>query len=372
MSSYPVSDQEKRVRAEDLSAMVSAIWRRCGMSEQDATLLADTLVAADLRGVHSHGVLRVPEYVQKLVGGGVDPTGRPGVTRDNVAAVVIDGGNSMGQIGAAFAMREAIERARRHNIAAVAVRGSNHCGAMAYYAMQALREDMIGIATTNALPTMAPWGGVERILGINPLAVAIPAAEETPVVVDAAFSGSSHGKIRVYHQKGVTIPANWAFDPEGRPTTDPAVAIAGLLQPIGEYKGVGFALVMGILSSLLSGAAYGSESGDMRNGPKPGCDGHFFLALRIAAFEDPVRFKSRVDGIIREIRGSRRAAGVERLYSPGELEAETESRYRREGIPLNQITLRGIVEAARRVGLADGELSALVPWVPSGLSQRNL
>lgn len=352
MSSYPVSDQEQRVIAEELRALLTQIWRRCGMAGGDAALLADTLVAADLRGVHSHGVLRVPEYAAKLAGGGVDPAGRPRVVADNGATIVIDGGNSMGQIGANFAMREAIERARRHNLAAAAVRGSNHCGAMGYFAMQALAEDMIGVATTNALPTMAPWGGVERIVGINPLAVAVPAGEEPPIVLDAAFSGSSHGKIRVYHQKGAAIPPNWAFDRHGCPTTDPAVAIEGLLQPIGEFKGVGLALIMGILSSLLSGAAYGTELGEMPSGPKPGRDGHFFLALRIAAFEDPGRFKSRVDGIIRELRSSRRAEGVERLYAPGELEAETEQRYLREGIPLNEATLEAIAAVVRRLGLS--------------------
>lgn len=353
---YPVSEKDRRIRAEDLRGFVAKIWTLCGMSAADAGLLADTLVAADLRGVHSHGVLRVPEYTEKLLGGGVDPTGRPRIVTDNGATIVVDGGNSMGQIGASFAMREAIERAQRLNIAAAAVRGSNHCGAMAYFAMQALPKDMIGIATTNALPTMAPWGGVERVLGINPLAVAVPAASEPAIVLDAAFSGSSHGKIRVFHQMGIEIPPNWAFDLQGRPTTDPAVAIEGLLQPIGEFKGVGLALVMGILSSLLSGAAYGTESGDMENGPKPGCDGHFFLALRIAAFEDPGRFKSRVDGIIQQLRASRRGAGVERLYAPGEPETETEQRYQREGIPLNRITLDGLATAARRVGISS------TPW----------
>jgi LDH2 family malate/lactate/ureidoglycolate dehydrogenase len=329
------------------------------MSPDDAALLADTLVAADLRGVHSHGVLRVPEYTKKLLGGGVDPKGRPQVVRDNGSAIVVDGGNSMGQIGATFAMREAIGRARTHNIAAAAVRGSNHCGAMAYFAMQALPEDMIGVATTHALPLMAPWGGIDRVLGINPLAVAIPADREIPIVLDAAFSGSSHGKIRVYQQKGVEIPAHWAFDQEGRPTTDPAVAVEGLLQPIGQFKGVALALIMGILSSLLSGAAYGGESGDMESGPKPGVDCHFFLALRIGAFEEPARFKSRVDGIIREMRASRRAAGVERLYSPGEPEAETEQRYQREGIPLNELTLGGIATAAGLVGISGAALQPL-------------
>jgi LDH2 family malate/lactate/ureidoglycolate dehydrogenase len=208
----------------------------------------------------------VPEYVKKLQGGGVNPAGKPAIVRDAGAAMLIDGGNSMGQIGAAFAMRRAIERARETGVAAAAVRGSNHCGAMAWYAMLALDEDMIGIATTNALPTMAPWGGIDKILGINPLAVAVPAGEDTPIVYDAAFSASSIGKIRVYQQKGFSIPESWAFDESGRPTTDPATAIAGLLQPIGGYKGTGLALVMGILSAVLSGASYGDELGSLAQG----------------------------------------------------------------------------------------------------------
>ena len=350
MSPYPGSDQERRILADDLQTVVQAIFSACGMRETDATLLAETLVMADLRGVHSHGALRVPEYVEKLLNG-VDPTGQPRVARDAGAALVVDGGNSMGQIGATFAMRQAIERARATGLAAAATRGSNHCGAMAYSAMQALLADMIGLATTSALPTMAPWGGTDKILGINPLAIAIPAGMERPVVLDIAFSGAAVGKIRVYQQKGLPIPPDWAFDKDGHPTTDPAAALAGLLAPIGGYKGTGLALVMGTLSTLLSGASYGTELGNMEDGPAPGQDGHFFLAINIAAFEDLARFKARMDAAIQQIHASRRAPGAERVYAPGELEWLTEERHRREGIPLNKATLAGIVEAARSVGV---------------------
>ncbi len=216
MSGYPGTEREKRVSSENLQRLVSGIFQACSLSSEDASLLAENLVAADLRGCHSHGVLRVPEYVRKLKQEGVNPKGQPRIVQDHPAALVVDGGNSMGQIGCTFAMRKAIERARSSFIAAAAVRGSNHCGAMAYYAMLALPEDMIGLATTNALPAMAPWGGLDKILGINPLAVAIPTKEEDPIVYDAAFSGSSHGKIRVYHQKGLSIPGDWAFDSKGK------------------------------------------------------------------------------------------------------------------------------------------------------------
>lgn len=350
MGGYPGSEKERRIPADMLKKVVQSIFQRCGMLAEDAELLTETLVVADLQGVHSHGVMRVPNYVKRLRTG-VNPKGRPRMVKDNGAVLLIDGNNSMGQIGSTFAMRQVIERARTTGVAAAAVGGSNHCGAMAYYTMMALPEDMIGLATTNALPTMAPWGGIDRILGINPLSVAIPAGEEIPIVYDAAFSYSARGKIEVYHQKGLQIPSTWAFDAEGRPTTDPAKALEGLLQPIGEYKGTSLALIMGILSAVLSGASYGTELGDLEKGAKAGQDGHFFMALKIAAFEDVARFKRRVDGIIRQIRNGRKAPGFDRIYSPGELEAETEIKYRKEGIPLNEDTLKGIITTAEQLGV---------------------
>ena len=351
MPTYPGAETEPRVAPEALLRLTDAVFRGCGMAADDAGLLADTLVQADLRGVHSHGVLRVPEYVKKLTVDGVDPRGRPSIVRDGGACLVVDGGNSMGQIGAHIAMARVIERAAAQGIAAAGVRGSNHCGTMAYYAMQALPRDMIGVATTNALPTMAPWGGAERILGINPLGVAIPAGEECPIVYDAAFSGSSHGKIRIYAQKGLPLPEGWALDREGRPTTDPTAAIDGLLQPIGGFKGAGLAMVMGILSSMLSGAAYGTELGSMEDGPRAGQDGHFFAAIKVDAFEDVARFKARVDGAIRQLHAVRLAPGVDRVYAPGEKELLTEREYRRDGIPLNDVTLADLRRVADELGL---------------------
>jgi LDH2 family malate/lactate/ureidoglycolate dehydrogenase len=342
---------EPRVDPAALRAIVGEVFGRCGMGEADAALLADSLVFADLGGVHSHGVLRVPEYVAKLAVGGVNPRGRPRVVRDDGACLVVDGDNSMGQIGLSFAMEQAMARAETTGLAAVSVRGSNHCGALGYFATMALPREMIGLATTNALPTMAPWGGAERILGINPLAVALPARTELPIVYDAAFSGSAHGKIRVYQQKGLRLPEGWALDQEGRPTTDPAAALAGLLLPIGGFKGAGLALIMGVLSSLLSGAAFGTELGDMEAGPKPGRDGHFALAIRISAFADVEEFKNRVDRIIRQIHQSRRAPGVERLYVPGEIEALNRQANERDGIPLNAITLGDLRRAAQELGV---------------------
>lgn len=351
MTAYPHTRDDRRISGERLQSLVRAIFERCGMRAEDASLVSETLVAADWRGCHSHGVLRVPEYVSKLRTGGVDPRGEPRLIRETGGALVIDGGNSMGQVASVFAMRKAIEKAHGAGTAFAAVRGSNHCGAMARYVMMALPADMIGIAATNALPTMAPFGGADKILGINPLAAAIPAAEEIPIVFDAAFSASSHGKIRVYHQKGLELPQGWAFDADGRPTTNAEAALTGMLQPIGGYKGTGLALIMGILSALLSGASYGAELGNMADGPRAGQDGHFFLALKIAAFTDAMAFKHRVDEIVRQIHACRPAPGFKAVYAPGEMEARTERIYRREGIPLNPATLEGLADTARQLGV---------------------
>jgi LDH2 family malate/lactate/ureidoglycolate dehydrogenase len=153
----------------------------------------------------------------------------------------------MGQIAADFAMKTAIHTARTTHVAIAAVRNSNHCGAMDNWAAMALPHDMIGIAATNALPTMAPWGGIDKIIGINPLAIAIPGGQEAPIVLDIAFGATAHGKIRVYHQKRHPIPEGWAFDANGTPTTDATAAMEGLIQPIGGHKGVGLGIVIGIL-----------------------------------------------------------------------------------------------------------------------------
>jgi LDH2 family malate/lactate/ureidoglycolate dehydrogenase len=358
VAEYPGAERERRFAFETVSSVVGDIFRACGMSGPDATLLADSLAQADLRGIHSHGVMRVPDYVEKLLGGGVDPAGRPRLVRERAGALVVDGGNSMGQIGAAFAMRAAIERARTTGVAFAAVGGSNHCGALDYWVRMAIAENMIGLAATNALPTMAPWGGTDKIVGLNPIGIGIPAGEEPPFVLDVALGATAHGKMRIYKQKGEPIPEGWAFDEQGRPTTDVDRALAGLIQPIGQHKGIGLAMAMGILSTLLSGAGYGTESGNMVDGAVAGADGHWFAAIDVAAFEEPDRFRARMDEVVRQYHASPAAPGFTRTWVPGHLEAAIEARHRREGIPLNEETISGIVQAAGRVGASAAPLAS--------------
>jgi LDH2 family malate/lactate/ureidoglycolate dehydrogenase len=351
MAIYPRAESDRTVRSEALQAVVGAIFERCGMSAKDAGLLSKTLVNADLRGVHSHGVLRVPDYVKKLIDEGVDPKGIPKIASERGATLIVDGGNSMGQIGGTFAMLTVIERARKTGIAFAAVRNSNHCGSMDHYVLQAIESGMIGIAGTNAIPTMAPWGGIDRIVGINPLAVGLPAKNETSIVLDIAFGATAHGKIRVYAQKKMPLPAEWVFDSAGEPTTDPIAGLTGLIQPIGQHKGVGLGMVVGMLSTLLSGAGYGTALGSMETGARPGMDGHFFIAIDPAFFVDPEVFRIRVDEVVRQVHESKRRVGVDRLLVPGELEATIASKYSKHGILIAADTYNGVITEAERLGV---------------------
>jgi LDH2 family malate/lactate/ureidoglycolate dehydrogenase len=349
------SEKEPIVDHASLEAYVAAIYEAVGLSADNAALMASIQVEADLRGVHTHGIAMTPMYIERLLDPeGIDPRGTPRVVHSAAAIEIIDADNAMGHISAHFAMGRAIERAQETNIAAVAVRHSNHCGAMAYYPMMALEHDMIGIATTGSLPSMAPWGGIDQVIGNNPLAAAIPALEEEPIVIDVAFQNTFPAKIELWRERGTPLPDDWSLGVDGRPTTDYDAALAGWGQPSGKYKGVAMALFTGTLSALLSGAAWGKELGQQLPEPRPypGHDGHFFMAINIAAFEDAIRFKQRVDGIVREFHSSRLADGVDAVRLPGERVAPVAARRRDEGIPLPAQAVARLAAVAERVGVS--------------------
>ena len=350
MARYPGNDDEQRVDETTLVRLVADIFSACGMTSQDAWLVADSLVHADLRGIHSHGVMRVPVYVGKLLDEGVNPKGQPRIEREQGAALVIDGANAMGQVAVTFAMRAAIERAERSGVCTAAVHNSNHCGAMDYYALMASDADMIGLATTNALPTMAPYGGADRILGINPVGIAVPAGEHPAVVLDTSFGATARGRIEVYQQKGLALPEGWAMDADGRPTTDPAVALGGLIAPAGAHKGSGLAIMTGLLSTILADAAYGTRLGSVDEGPRPGADGQFIMVINPAAFAAIEAVKARTDGVVDEILRTRRAPGFDEVLPPGRLESNLMEEFAEDGIPLNQETIANIRAAAERLG----------------------
>ncbi len=351
MLGYEGMERERRIPADALEAFHRELFARAGLSDQHARLMAEIIVHTDARGIYSHGSQAVAGYIERLLSGKIKPKGQPRIERERGAVIIVEGDCAMGHIASAYGMRAAIHRARQTGVALSAVCNSNHCGAMSYYPTLAMAEDMIGICGTNALPAMAPWGGVTPIVGINPIGVGIPSGKETPILLDISFANAARGKVVVHFQKGLPLPAGWAFDAEGRPTTDAGEALQGLLQPVGGPKGVGLGLVVGVIASLLTKADYGTELGSLEAGPNPGRDGQLMMAIDIAAFEDVTSFKERVDTIVRQIHDSRPRGGVTRVLIPGEPEIEAEKRFRREGIPIADVALNALAGTAAKLGV---------------------
>ena len=344
-----------RVDAAALEAFCAAAFAATGVPEDEAGEVARTLVEADLRGVESHGVVRLPIYIERLEAGAVNPRPRPRILRRTATTAVMDGDNGLGHLVGRRAMRHCIEQALQGEGACsfTAVRNSNHYGAAAHFALMAIPHGMIGLSfTIGGINHMVPWGGAEAMLGNNPFAVAIPAGDSPPVVLDMACSVAARGKIIVAAKEGTPIPPDWAVGPDGQPTTDAARALLGFVAPVGGPKGYALTLVIGLLSTMLSGAFFGSEVTHMYEDlERPQNIGHLMGVLPVALFEDPDVFARRMDKAVAEIRAVRPAPGVKRIYLPGEREHLWELERRREGIPIGEGVLDELRTLGRRLGL---------------------
>jgi LDH2 family malate/lactate/ureidoglycolate dehydrogenase len=324
-----------------------------GINEADAALAIDVLVEADMRGVYSHGVVRLPIYVERLKAGVMDPAPRMEVRRDKPSTCVFDGGNGIGMLVGVRSMEVAIEKARASEAPAfVAVQNSNHYGAAAYFAEQAADEGMFGFSfTIGGINHMAAWGGREPILGNNPFAIAMPTPCGFNVVLDMACSVAARGKIIVAAKNGDPIPSDWALGPDGLPTTDANEALKGLVQPVGGPKGYALTLMIGLLSTMLTDAFFGSEVThlyeDMEN---PQNIGHLQGAIPIDLFQDRDRYDARMEKAVREIQNTEKAAGADRVYMPGEREHLSREKALKDGVPLGA----GVLDDLRATGKSLG------------------
>jgi LDH2 family malate/lactate/ureidoglycolate dehydrogenase len=343
--------QETLVRVDNLKGYVVAVSEKLGLTEAGARVMADTLVEADLRNVHTHGVNALTGYARRVQGGGANPRPNVRVVKDALGIAVVDGDAGLGQVVAHFAMEKAIERAARTGIGAVVARNSSHFGAAAYYAAMALQRDMIGFATTSAGNRIAPIGGKTPVVGNNPLAWAIPSDREQPILLDMAQSVVAAGKLGMAARKGERIPLGWALDKEGRPTDDPKAGSAGLLVPIGGPKGFGLAVVMDVLCGALSGAAFGRQLARTHRPDAPSQIGHFFMAIDIGQFVPVDEFKARVDQMIREIKASDPAEGTRELFLPGEMEWNAKRARLEGGIPMLTSIVDDLERLAGELGL---------------------
>lgn len=340
-----------RYGAAPLREFAAAVLGRLGLAPADAALAAEAIVRADLRGIDTHGLARLPMYADRLASGGIDPRAARRWVSERGATAVLDAGGGLGHPAAFQAMERAIDLAGRFGIGTVAVRRSGHFGAADTYAMLALPHGRIGYATTNAPPALAPTGGLTPLLGTNPWALAIPAGAEPAIVMDFALTVVARGRIRLAQQRGEQIPPTWATDADGRPTTDPAEALRGLLLPMGGHKGYAMAIAIDVLAGILAGASSGGEVVPPQRSTDPQDVGHLFLAIDIAHFVPVQEFTSRVDALIRALRGSRRAVDVDRILLPGELEAERMRDREAGGVPLSVSLLADLREVAQRVGV---------------------
>lgn len=332
------------VAADGLHESATRILHTAGLAIEDASTVAAILVDADLRGVHTHGVVRLPVYVDRLRRGVVNTAPSVAVTANHGAFLALDGDNGMGFCIARDAMQSAIELAAEHGLGAVVVRGSNHFGEAAYYVEMAARRHMIGIAMSNGPAIMAPTGSHEAYLGANPLAAGFPVRDGEPVILDMATSVVAQGRIMLAARRGETIPSDWALDAEGRPTTDAAAALLGVLLPFGGHKGSGIALMIEGLTGVLGGGAFGPRVRSMARSPdQPQEVSHFFLCLSLAAIGADA-YEARMAEMAGELRALPPVEGVERVLLPGERENALRAHRSRVGIPLERSTVTSLIE----------------------------
>jgi LDH2 family malate/lactate/ureidoglycolate dehydrogenase len=332
----------------------TAVYVATGMSQEDAHLCADTLVQADLWDHQSHGVMRLSWYAARLKAGVCDPQARPELVVDAGGLALIDGHDGMGQVLTARAAQEAIRRAKTHGIAAVGIRNSNHFGTALYFTLMAAREGCVAFLSTNASPAMAPWGGRKKTVGTNPWSWACPAGSYAPMVLDIANTGVARGKIYLAKQKGQSIPEGWAINAAGAPTTDPAEAIEGIILPMAQHKGYAIALMMDMLSGVLTGSGFGAQIGGPYQSELRSRAGQLMIALNIDAIQPLAEFNARMEELISQIKSVPLAQGFSEVFYPGEIEARNDVKNRREGLSLPEDTRLDLKKVACEYALQNG------------------
>ncbi|MCC2548361.1 Ldh family oxidoreductase [Hymenobacter sp. BT175] len=344
-----------------LFAFTESVFLSIDCPAEDATQATEALLSADLRGIDSHGVARLIGYIRLWEAGRINATPRVGVVYETPSTAVVDGDGGLGLVVGPKAMAVALEKARLAGTGWVSVRNSNHFGIAGYHAMKALPHDMIGLAMTNASPLVAPTYSLDRLLGTNPIAVAIPAGEQPDFVLDMATTTAANGKLEIAQRKNLPIPAGWAQDAEGRSSTDAhAVKNGGALQPLGgetgSHKGYGLGAVVDIFSAVLSGANYGPWVPPFVAFLQPSANpvgqglGHFFGAMRVDAFRPADEFKAHMDNWITTFRSANAVEGQQVLI-PGDPEREMAKRRLLDGITLLDPVVKDLETVGKKFGV---------------------
>lgn len=319
----------------------------------DAATITDCLIRADLRGVDTHGITRLPGYLDRVRRGLIAPQVDLAPRQVSPVAMHIDGQNGFGFVIATRAVAEGAQMARDNGIGLVSVYRSTHFGMAASYVLQAVEAGLVALVFTNASPGMPPWGGRTALLGTSPIAAGAPGGQNGDFILDMSPAIAARGKVRRALRQGVDIPEGWAIDEKGRATTDPTAALRGVMLPIAGPKGAGLSMLMDVLGGVLSGAAYAGDVGDMtKNFERPQNVGHFFLIIRPDLYLPADEFRARMDVLTARVRANPLAEGFDEIVVPGELEARLERQRRAAGIPYDSDDLDALAAEAERTGIA--------------------
>lgn len=342
-----------RYCAESLKDLAAKVATAAGVPADDAAILADSLVAADLAGTSTHGLSRLAIYVKRIQKGLINPKAEIRIDRKRAATLSVDAGNGLGQVQAVKVLDRLIPMAKTAGVASATIRNSQHFGAVSYYCNRAADRDMILIATTSCEPAMSPEGGCEAFFGTNPVAASFPTGKGFHVKIDLATSLVARGNIIAAQKKGESIPMGWALDPAGNPTTDAGQALLGTVLTMAGHKGYALALMVEALSSVLSGSSIGPSIGSMyKNLDRKQDVGHFFCLLDIDAFMDVPEFKRRIDEMVDRIKGCRKRPGVTEILVPGERSHRTAVENERRGVKVDPATLKELEQLAKDFNVA--------------------
>ncbi len=349
-----------------IHSFITNVFTRLGVPAEDASVCADVLTESDKRGIESHGIARLKTiYYDRIREGIQQPVTNFEIVRSGPTTAVVDGHDGMGHVIAKRAMQLAIDKAKQYGMGMVAVRNSTHYGIAGYYATMATEHNMIGITGTNARPSVAPTFGVENMLGTNPLTIGMPTDEDFPFVIDCATSLSQRGKIEVYARSGKPMPPGWVIDSSGKTATDAVATLTDLIKGtaaltplggIGEetagYKGYGYGTAVEILSAALQAGSYLKMLLGFENGKKvPYHLGHFFMAIDVNAFIEPVEFKKTAGDILRQLRSSKKMPSAQHIFTAGEKEYRAFVQRKADGVPLYSETLKEIDTMCTELGL---------------------
>lgn len=346
---------------EQLKKFSLQVFTKMGCTQEDAQLATEVLLSADLRGIDSHGMARLSGYVRLWEAKRINATPHVKISYETPSTAVVDGDSGLGLVVAPYAMKVAIEKAKKVGTGWVSVKNSNHFGIAGYHAMMALEHDMIGMAMTNASPLVAPTFSVERMLGTNPIAVAVPADQEPPFVGDMATTTAANGKLEILQRKNLNAPIGWIQDKSGNSSINAnELKDGGALLPLGSdlehgsHKGYVLGSIVDIFSAVLSGANYGPWVPPFVSFLAPPADpvgegiGHFFGAMRVDAFRPADEFKSNMDTWIRRFRSAKTIAGRESVLIPGDPERLMEAERKNTGIPVNQKVVEDLRSLAEK------------------------